>query len=118
MLLVNLLGFVLIALIVWWFWLYREATDTTPASTRVITVDNGIYQPARIRIPANQAQTLTFLRKDKSPCAETVVFPKLELSETLTVDQAVQVQLPALKPGVYAFHCQMQMYKGELNVEE
>ncbi|TVZ37452.1 Cupredoxin-like domain-containing protein [Alteromonadaceae bacterium 2753L.S.0a.02] len=118
MLLVNVLGLGLIVWIVWWFWLYKTPPVSTEISDLVITVADGIYQPASLRVPANQAQTLTFIRKDASPCAETVVFPEFDLSETLSLEKAVAVRLPPMKAGHYAFHCQMQMYKGELTVEE
>jgi len=114
MLMVNILGLGLIALIIWWFWLYRGETTQNLAGELVVTVDNGVYEPAQIAITAGQPQTITFLRKDASPCAETVVFPGLDLSESLPLNQPVNITLPALAAGEYPFHCQMQMYKGLL----
>lgn len=117
MLFINILGLLLIGLIVWWFWIYKPEAFAQASSDMVITAENGVYQPALIQIPANTSQTLTFLRKDKSPCAETVIFPELDLSIGLDVDKPVTIELPPVKPGNYVFHCQMQMYKGELHVE-
>lgn len=114
--LINLLGLLLVALIVWWFWLYKTRSVAVQAGRMRVEVANGVYQPARIQLPANQAAVLEFVRKDASPCAETVVFPTLQLSEQLHLNKSTLVQLPALQPGVYPFHCQMQMYRGELNV--
>lgn len=114
--LINLLGILLIALIVWWFWLYRPRSATAQAGQLQILVANGVYQPAHIQLPAQRAVALEFLRRDPSPCAATVVFPQLQLSEELRLDQTSRVQLPPLPPGTYAFHCQMQMYRGELHV--
>ncbi len=117
MLLVNIAGIALIALIVWWFWLY-EATDVVlNDNDLVIVVENGTYQPAQVRLAADQATELHFLRKDSSPCSEMVLLPDLEISESLPIDRPKSIAIPPLKKGEYAFHCQMQMYRGVLKVE-
>jgi len=114
--LVNTGGLLLIGLIVWWFWLYRTKGVDLGAGGNTVVVADGIYQPARLNLPSGQPVTLEFLRRDASPCAETVLFPDLEISASLPVGKPRQVALPALAPGVYPFHCQMQMYRGELHV--
>ncbi len=117
MLLVNIAGIALIALIVWWFWLYKPAQVALAGEDLQILVDNGSYQPAHIRLPANRAATLRFLRKDPSPCAEMVLFPQLDISESLPLNTSCSIELPPLERGDYDFHCQMQMYRGVLRVE-
>lgn len=117
MLLINIAGILLIALIVWWFWLYHPAATDAGDSDRVITVDSGTYLPARIKVSADTPVSLRFLRKDPSPCAEMVIFPDLQISETLPLNTLKVVQLPALATGEYSFHCQMQMYRGTVVVE-
>lgn len=115
--LINIAGLVLIALIVWWFWLYKPMDVELTAKDKVIVVDNGIYTPSRIRLPPNQEVTLTFLRKDSSPCAEMVVIPGLEFSTNLPVGKEKKIALPAMAKGEYDFHCQMKMYRGQLIVD-
>jgi plastocyanin domain-containing protein len=121
MLIINLIGLSLIGLIVWWFWLYKPKTqvlsDSNESADIIITVADGVYQPASLTIPAGKAITLKFERKDASPCAATVQFPDLEISEELPLNKQIAINLPALAAGKYAFHCQMQMYKGELIVK-
>ena len=117
MLIINIAGLALIALIVWWFWLYKPKEAVLTDSDIVIKVENGVYQPSRLKIAADTPKTLYFQRMDPSPCAETVQFPDLEISATLALNEKVPIAIPALAPGKYAFHCQMQMYKGELHVE-
>jgi len=117
--LINLAGVALIALIVWWFWLYRPEElpanlAPTDSGELSILVENGVYLPARIQLLAGKAITLKFLRKDPSPCAEMVLFNGLNVSQELPLDQLTDVVLPALAPGHYPFTCQMQMYRGEL----
>jgi len=114
---VNLLGVVLIALIVWWFWLYKPAEVTASESNTVIVVENGTYQPAHISALPDQPLDITFLRKDASPCAEMVLFPALEISEQLPLNKSKTIHLPAMAAGDYDFHCQMQMYRGQLKVK-
>ena len=116
MIVVNLAGLALIALIVWWFWLYRPPQTTLSESGLVIRVENSTYQPSHIKVPANQPFSLQFLRTDASPCSEVLLIPGLQLSETLPLNKRKLINLPALKKGQYTFHCQMQMYRGQLVV--
>ena len=116
MLVVNVVGVLLIGLIVWWFWLYKPAAAIVTGNGIQVIVENGVYTPARLQLPANTPVSVQFLRKDKSPCAAMVLFPALETSAELTVDKLVKVELPAMAKGEYAFTCQMQMYRGTLLV--
>jgi plastocyanin domain-containing protein len=116
MVIINLAGFLLIGLIIWWFWLYKPEEVLLQDSNIVITVENGIYSPANINLEKNKSAVLTFLRKDASPCAELVIIPELDISETLPLNKPVEINLPRMEKGNYVFHCQMQMYRGELNV--
>ena len=118
MLIINLLGLAIIALIVWWFWLYKPA-KAVDISTEEITimVDNGIYQPSRIKIIAGKKTTLQFFRKDISPCAATLLFPEFDVSVELPLGSTKSVSLPPMSSGEYQFHCPMKMYTGTLIVE-
>ncbi|MFT6209108.1 MAG: plastocyanin domain-containing protein [Colwellia sp.] len=121
MLIINLVGLGLIVLIIWWFWLYKapstQVSDEQYKSEITLVVADGIYQPAHISLLEDKPQVITFIRKDASPCAATVLFPDLEISADLPLNKAVSVQLPAMKKGEYAFHCQMKMYNGTVVVK-
>nr|WP_033076523.1 cupredoxin domain-containing protein [Thalassotalea sp. ND16A] len=126
MLTVNLLGLGLIALIVWWFWLYKpklvkaknvQDKETSNEGEITVVVEDGVYQPAHISINENNSVRINFIRKDASPCAATVVFPDLDISAELPLNKPLVVPLPAMNKGLYAFHCQMKMYSGSLLVE-
>ncbi|MCB2384851.1 cupredoxin domain-containing protein, partial [Shewanella sp. SR1] len=41
---------------------------------------------------------------------------ELEISDTLPLNKQKSIQLPEMQPGEYAFHCQMQMYRGLISV--
>ena len=116
MMMVNFLGLLAIGFVAWWFWFYKPVTVSANNSDIVIIIDAGSYTPAHLILSANKPTTLTFLRKDASHCAEVVMIPSLGINETLPLNRAIKVKLPALDPGQYPFHCQMQMYRGMLNV--
>jgi plastocyanin domain-containing protein len=119
MMIINLIGLGLIVLIIWWFWLYKpvKAVDVNVENITIV-VDNGIYQPSRIKVSAGKKTMLKFLRKDASPCASTVLFPAFELSEELPLKVNKSVMLPPMSSGEYQFHCPMKMYTGTLIVEK
>lgn len=116
MMLINILGLALVALIVWWFWLYKPGAVGIGEKGTVVTVENGTYSPSRLKVSAGQPVTLTFLRKDASPCAATLIFSDFDVSEELPLNKPKTIVLPAMQPGEYPFSCQMQMYRGTLIV--
>jgi plastocyanin domain-containing protein len=115
--LLNLLGLLVIVLIIYWFWLAKPRTFKVSKNTIDITVNDGVYTPARIEVNAGKPVTLTFLRQDPSPCAEKVVFSALNISEELPINKKKAIQLKIEQPGEYEFTCQMQMYRGTLIVK-
>ena len=117
MMMINILGVLLIILIVWWFWLYKPKEVTVSKQGITVTVKDGTYQPSRLKLPSGQPVSIQFLRKDASPCAGTVLFPDFNISEELPLDKNKSIHLPAMTKGEYAFHCQMQMYRGTLLVD-
>lgn len=116
--LINLGGLVLMALIVWWFWIAQSRTTRKAAGDDVIdiVVDDGVYEPAVIETDAGKTLRLRFERRDASPCAERVVFQDLGVSETLPIGEKTTLTLHPEHPGTYGFTCQMQMYRGKLIV--
>jgi len=119
MLLIDFLALAAIGFVVWWFWLYkpRALRSATMAGPIEIIVADGVYSPARIEQPQGQALTLRFFRQDPNPCAERVQFVDLGINVELPLNQAVDVTVPAQRPGEYGFSCQMQMYRGTLIVK-
>jgi plastocyanin domain-containing protein len=112
--LVNGAALLVVALIVWWFWLSKpRAKAVTGAQPIEVLVENGVYTPARIEVPAGRPIILRFLRTDPSPCAEKVLFDDLGVSADLVVNKPVDVLLFP-RPGEHEFTCQMRMYRGTL----
>ena len=114
---INTSGIVLIALIVWWFWLSSNKRTVSTDTMIQTVVENGIYSPSHITVKKGQPLVLQFFRKDPSPCAEQVIFDKLNLSVSLPVDRKTSVKVPTQQPGKFEFTCQMQMYRGVLEIE-
>jgi plastocyanin domain-containing protein len=114
---INLIGLVVIGLIVWWFWLYQTKSTEVRDGSIEVRVKDGVYQPANITVPANESVQLMFYREDATPCAETLLIPELEISETLVLNKRVMVTIPPKKAGRYPFHCQMQTYRGTLVIK-
>ena len=116
--LINLLGATLIAGIVWWFWLYkpRQIAETSNGLISVV-VEDGVYNPSRIKLPRGEPVTLRFLRKDASPCAAFVVIEAIDFSEELPVNKPRDLTVKFDTAGEYEFACQMKMYRGILVVE-
>lgn len=111
----NALGIGLITFIIWWFWLAKAQVTLFEGDIKIV-VEKGIYDPSVIQVKAGKKVTLRFLRKDPSPCAEWVVFPKLNLSRQLAINQITAVELMLNEAGEYEFTCQMNMYRGKLIV--
>lgn len=112
---VTLGGLLVIALIVWWFWLSTPKAMLVAINQAIeIRVEGGAYQPAVIEIPAGKPFTLRFVRIDATPCAEKVVFGDLTISADLPLNKPHEIALPALQPGIHEFTCQMGMYRGKL----
>lgn len=117
-LIVNLIGFCLIGLIIWWF-IFKKPKSTRLANNAIqVIVDEGVYEPSVLKASSGKEITLEFIRKDKSPCAQVVVFNTLEISQELQVNKSTKITIAALKPGTYPFSCQMGMYQGSLIVEQ
>jgi len=117
-LLVNILGLTAAAFIVWWFWLSKNLPEAKAGDGALdIVVDGGVYEPSVIRASAGKPLKLRFLRKDKSPCAEKVIFSGLDVSAELPVGQPRELEFTPKSPGEYEFTCQMAMYRGKLIVE-
>mgnify|MGYP003385537816 CR=1 FL=1 len=117
MLIINISGVLLIALIVWWFWLYKPKDVAISGQGVTVVVEDGNYQPSRIKLPSGAPVTVNFLRHDAGPCADIVLFPDFNISEELPLGKNKSIALPAMEKGEYPFHCQMQMYQGILIVD-
>ena len=116
-LLVNMIGVALMALVIWWFWLWRPRQMAHAEGGAIdIKVANGVYEPDYIEAKRGEKLILRFHREDPSPCAEQVEFHGLDINATLPVGKTKTIELTPRQTGLFRFTCQMQMYQGKLRV--
>jgi len=112
--LVNIASLLLMMGIVWWFWMSNPKAREHQGTEMIdVIVESGTYDPAVIK-SAPGILKLRFIRKDAAPCAERVIFDKLDISSELPLNKPHLIELPLQKPGEYEFTCQMGMYRGKI----
>ena len=117
---VNLAGLALIALIVWYFWLSKPEGATAALAGGVqeaFVVVKGGYSPDTIRVKAGKPVRLMFNRTESDPCSEKVVLDAFGVSADLPEGEIVPVEFVPTAPGEYEFACQMGMLRGKIVVE-
>ncbi len=118
---VTLLGFGLIAGIIWYFWLWKgdsvTAQSTAEGVQEIDVTVKGGYQPATIVAMTGQLLRLNFTRRESTPCGEEVVLPDFGKRAHLPQDRTVAIEVTPEKPGEYEFTCGMNMYRGKLIVK-
>ncbi len=117
---VNVVGFVLIGWIVWYFWLSHSrgvaaATVDGGVQETYIVVKGG-YSPDTIEVRAGRPVRLVFNRQEADPCSERVVFDAFGVAADLPTGEDVPVEFTPGAPGEYGFACQMGMLRGRLVV--
>ena len=120
-LVVTVLGFALIAFIVWFFWMKksrgtRAAVTSTGRQEAMILVKGG-YTPDVVIVQHGKPVRLNFRREETATCSEMVLFPDFERSAQLPTGGTVAVEFVPQDPGEYEFACQMGMLRGKLIVE-
>lgn len=117
---VNLIGIALIALIVWYFWLSKpeaaKATTTSTGTQEVFVVVKGGYSPDTIQVEAGHPVRLMFNRQESSPCSDKVILDAFGVSADLPEGETVPVEFTPMTPGDYEFACQMGMLRGKVIV--
>ena len=114
-------GLLLIAFIVWFFWLKRapgvQAGQTSGGYQEVMILVKGGYTPDAIIVQHGKPVRLNFRREESADCSDKVVFADFQKTADLPTGQTVAVELLPKEPGEYAFGCPMGMFRGRLIVE-
>lgn len=117
---VNTVGFVLIALIVWYFWLYKregvQIAEVGGVQEVKINVKGG-YDPDVIVVRQGKPVRLHFNRQESAMCSEMVVFDKINQSAKLPEGETVTVEFTPEQKGEIGFQCQMGMLRGKVVVQ-
>jgi len=117
---VNLSGLIIIALIVWYFWMYRkqgvQVAETAGVQEAVIRVKGG-YDPDVIVVKRGKPVRLHFNRQESAICSEMVVFDQIDQSAKLPEGETVTIEFTPEKRGEIPFQCQMGMLRGKVIVQ-
>jgi len=117
-LIVDLAGFAVIGLIVWYFWLSKTqgvvAAATSSGVQEIRVSVRGGYSPDTIRVESGRPVLLVFNRQEADPCSERVVFDAFGVSADLPQGEDVPVEFTVAEPGEYEFACQMGMLRGRI----
>jgi plastocyanin domain-containing protein len=118
--LVNGAGLVLIAGIVWYFWLSRsrgvQAELSGGVQSALIVVKGG-YTPDTVVVERGRPVRLLFRREESALCSERVVLPAFDRSARLPEGEEVAVDFVPMERGEFPFACQMGMLRGRIVVE-
>jgi Cu+-exporting ATPase len=116
---VNLLGLLVIALIVWTFFLARPAAPVSATGEDVQRIDvrvKGGYTPETIVARPDRPLEIAFSREEDSPCSDEVWFPSLGIKTALPAFETTVIRIPPTPEGRYPFTCGMNMLHGLLLV--
>ena len=119
--LVAIVGLVLIALIVWWFFGKHQAQAgkaVIEGDHQVATVVvNGGYSPSTVVLKKGVSGSVKFEMRDSTACLSHIVFEQLGLNKDLTKQPTTTVEIPTDQAGEYNFACGMDMFHGKVIVK-
>ena len=117
---VNAIGLAVIALIVWYFWLYPkqglQVAEVGGVQEVLIKVKSG-YDPDVIVVKRGKPVRLHFNRQESALCSEMVIFDRINQSARLPEGETVTIEFTPQQAGEIPFQCQMGMIHGKLIVE-
>ncbi|MGK2870956.1 MAG: cupredoxin domain-containing protein [Alphaproteobacteria bacterium] len=118
---VLIIGLLLVAFIVWFFWLKRakgvRAAETSGGYQEAMILVKGGYTPDTIIVSRGKPVRLNFRREETASCSDKVIFEHFGKSAELPTGELVAVELMPKEAGEFAFACPMGMFRGRLIVE-
>jgi len=117
---VLVVGVLLIALILWYFFGAREKTMAVQGASGIqqvkITVKGG-YAPDLIVVKQGRPVRLDFYRDETASCSEEVIFSDFGIARALPAFKTTSIEFTPAKAGEFTFTCGMRMIRGKLVVE-
>ncbi len=118
---VLVLGLLLVAFIIWFFWLKRargvRAAGTSGGYQEAMILVKGGYTPDTIVVEHGKPVRLNFRREETASCSDKVVFPDFQKAADLPTGHIVPVEFLPKEQGEFTFSCPMGMFRGKLIVE-
>ncbi len=118
---VLIIGLLVVAFIVWFFWLKRakgvRAAETGSGYQEAMILVKGGYTPDTIIVSRGKPVRLNFRREETASCSGKVVFEQFGKSVELPTGELVAVEFMPKEAGEFAFACPMGMFRGRLIVE-
>lgn len=116
-----IVGLVLIAAIIWWFFgkhteVAANAKQVADSQDATIVVKGG-YSPSTVILKKGVPAKVNFELKDQTACLSHVVFDSLGVNKDLTKQKVTTVDIPTDKSGEYDFACGMDMFHGKVVVK-
>ena len=75
------------------------------------------YEPAKLTLRAGTPARITFVRTTDKTCGTAVVFPALNITRALPLNEPVEIEFTPAEPGDFAFACGMNMLHGIVVVQ-
>jgi hypothetical protein len=93
-----------------------EGAAANVQETKVLVTEKG-YEPEKVTLRAGVPARITFVRTSEKTCGTEVVFPSLNITRALPLNQAVVIELPPRAAGELTFVCGMNMLRGAVVVQ-
>ena len=94
-----------------------QTTAATDASEVKVLVTERGYEPAKVTARAGRATRITFVRTTDKTCGTDVVFPSLNITRALPLNQPVTIEFTPRSSGEIGFVCGMNMLRGSVVVQ-
>ncbi len=94
----------------------RRLAAANLQTAKVVVGEQG-FEPARLSLRAGTPAQITFVRTTDKTCATEVVFPSLNVTRALPLNQPVVIEFTPAKAGEIAFACGMSMFHGTVVVQ-
>jgi plastocyanin domain-containing protein len=106
---------------IYWFFFGKKSGEAGSGSARepdgsISIVVSGGYSPRSLHLSLKKKTILVFIRKDPNPCLEELLIPDFKIKKYLPMHTPVTVTLSPSRPGIYDFHCGMNMFHGSIQV--
>lgn len=120
-LVVIVVGLVLIALLLWWFFGKHDLSQETAilrGNHQEVRIEvNGGYSPQTLILKQGVPATLIFHRKDPSSCLDQVVLSDFGVQKRLPLKKDTLITIVPEEKGEFGFACGMNMYHGKVIVK-